>query len=54
MDGNLIDVAGLTPVSETLLATVYLRSLETKKPRGIIQDEKSIEIVNRINHDFSQ
>ena len=51
---NHINVANLQPVSETLLVTAYLRSLETKKADGIIQDNKSIEIVNAIDYDFSQ
>ena len=51
---NIIDVTDLPEVSETLLITTYLRSLETKKPDGIICDRKSVEIVNRINYNFSQ
>ncbi|MEL6440608.1 MAG: class I SAM-dependent methyltransferase [Cyanobacteria bacterium J06621_8] len=54
MNSYLIDTAQWEPVSESLLATVYLRSLETQKNKGIIQDCKSIEIVNSINYDFSQ
>ena len=48
-----INVAGLTGVSETLLTTLYLRSQETKRKDGIIQDDKSIEIVNKINYNFA-
>ncbi|MEM7759873.1 MAG: class I SAM-dependent methyltransferase [Cyanobacteria bacterium P01_A01_bin.40] len=51
---NYFKVNGLEAVSETLLATVYLRSLESKKSQGIINDPKSVEIVNQINHDFSK
>ena len=43
----------LSEVSETLLITAYLRSLETKQ-NGIICDRKSIEIIDRINYDFSK
>lgn len=51
---NLIDVTELQEVSETLLMTVYLRNLETKRKDGIIKDDKSIEIVDSINYDFSK
>ena len=50
---NTIDVSDLSKVSETLLITAYLRSLETKQ-NGIICDRKSIEIIDRINYDFSK
>lgn len=49
-----IDVAGLTGVSETLLTTLYLRSLETKRKDGIIQDDRAIEIVKKINYNFAE
>ena len=49
-----IDVSNLSEVSETLLITAYLRSLETKKQNGIICDRKSVEIIDRINYDFSK
>ena len=48
-----IDVSDLSEVSETLLITAYLRSLETKQ-NGIICDRKSVEIIDRINYDFSK
>lgn len=51
---NLIDVTELQEVSETLLITVYLRNLETKREDGIIKDDKSVEIVDSINYDFSK
>lgn len=51
---NLIDVTDLQEVSETLLITVYLRNLETKREDGIIKDDKSVEIVDSINYDFSK
>ena len=50
---NTIDVSDLPEVSETLLITAYLRSLETKQ-NGIICDRKSVEIIDRINYDFSK
>ena len=51
---DTIDVSDLSEVSETLLITAYLRSLETKKQNGIICDRKSVEIIDRINYDFSK
>lgn len=44
----------LTGVSESLLMTLYGRYLETKRINGIIKDEKSIEIVEEIDYDFSK
>ncbi len=49
-----ISVANLEPVSETLLITTYLRSLETQKVDGIIKDYKSVEIINGIDYDFAK
>ena len=51
---NLINVTELQEVSETLLITVYLRNLETTREKGIIKDDKSVEIVNSIDYNFSQ
>jgi O-methyltransferase involved in polyketide biosynthesis len=51
---NLINVSELQEVSETLLITVYLRSLETKREDGFIKDDKSVEIVNSINYNFAK
>jgi O-methyltransferase involved in polyketide biosynthesis len=51
---NLINVSQLKEVSETLLITLYARYLETKREIGIIKDEKAVEIVEKIDYDFSQ
>lgn len=51
---RLINVSELQGVSETLLITVYLRNLETKRKNGLIEDYKSVEIVDRINYDFAK
>jgi O-methyltransferase involved in polyketide biosynthesis len=48
-----LNVTGLKGVSETLLTTLYLRNLETKRKNGIIQDNHAVEIVKRINYNFS-
>ena len=49
-----LDVSGLKKVSETLLIMVYLRHLETRRKDGIIRDDKSVEIIERLNYDFSK
>ena len=43
----------LKGVSKTLLITLRARYLETKKTNGIISDPKSVEILDRIEYDFS-
>jgi O-methyltransferase involved in polyketide biosynthesis len=53
MDSDL-NVTSLKGVSETLLTTLYLRSLETTRKDGIIQDNHSVEIVKRINYNFAE
>ena len=51
---NRIDATDLTGISETLLVTAYMRSLETRSKGGIIKDDKSVEMVKRIDYDFSK
>jgi O-methyltransferase involved in polyketide biosynthesis len=43
----------LDGVSETLLIPLYTRAQESQRPDAMIQDEKAVEIVNRMNVDFS-
>ena len=49
-----LNILGLTGVSKTLLATLYLRSQETQRKNGIIKDDRAVEIVNKINYDFAE
>ena len=42
----------LSGVLETMLQTVYARAKETKT-RGAIKDTKAVEIIDKINYDFS-
>ncbi|MDH4138730.1 MAG: class I SAM-dependent methyltransferase, partial [Anaerolineae bacterium] len=42
----------LSGVSQTLLVTVYLRAMETQRPDALIKDEKAVELVTRMSHDF--
>lgn len=42
----------LGPVEETLLIPLLGRARETQKKRGLIHDEKAVEIVDRLDYDF--
>jgi len=44
----------LSGVSETLLVTLYLRAMETQRPDALIKDEKAVELVTRMGHDFDR
>ena len=48
-----ISVATLTNVPETMLIPLYLKAKETLE-NGLINDEKAVEIVNRIDYDFKK
>ena len=47
---NTVDLTG---IPETMLQTVYARAVETKKNRGILNDKKSVDIVSKLDYDFS-
>lgn len=40
-------------VPETMLQTLYARAKESQKEKHCIYDEKAIEIVSKLNYDFS-
>lgn len=40
-------------VTETMLQTLYARAKESQKEKHCIYDEKAIEIVSKLNYDFS-
>lgn len=40
-------------VPETMLQTMYARAKETKKNHAVIHDEKAVEIVEKLEYDFS-
>lgn len=42
----------LSGVPETMLQTIYARAKETKN-RGAIRDEKAMELIDRLDYDFS-
>ena len=43
----------LNGVSETLLITLYTRALESQRPDGLIRDAKAVEIIRKMDGDFS-
>jgi O-methyltransferase involved in polyketide biosynthesis len=44
----------LTGISETLLIPLYARALESQRPDAMLKDDKAVELVERINYDFSR
>lgn len=44
----------LSGAAETLLFTLYARALETQRPEPLFRDETSLEILNRLDYDFSK
>lgn len=55
MGGNIMSTnekPKLSGVPETMLQTVYARAKETKN-RGAIKDAKAVELVDKIDYDFS-
>lgn len=47
------DVAGLTPVEQTALLTLYAKALASRWPRPILADTRVDEVVARIDYDFT-
>jgi O-methyltransferase involved in polyketide biosynthesis len=44
----------LSGVAETLLITLYMRAMESQRPDALIKDEKAVELVTRMGHDFDR
>ena len=44
----------LTGIPETLLIALWARAADTQEPEPIIQDLKAVEMVSRIDYDFSR
>ena len=40
-------------VPETMLQTMYARAKESQKPDAVIHDEKAVEIIQKLDYDFS-
>jgi O-methyltransferase involved in polyketide biosynthesis len=45
------DVSG---VAETLLITLYLRAMESRRPDALIKDEEAVALVTRMSYDFAR
>lgn len=41
-------------VSETLMITLYARAIETQRPHGILKDPKAVELIEKLDYDFSK
>ena len=48
------EASKLAGVPETMLIPLWCKAAETERPGGIIQDDKSLEIIARIDYDFSR
>jgi O-methyltransferase involved in polyketide biosynthesis len=46
-------IHNLNAVSRTLLIPLYFRAMESQRPDALIQDPKAVELVNRLDFDFS-
>jgi O-methyltransferase involved in polyketide biosynthesis len=44
----------LTGVPETLLITIYHRAQESQRPDAMLKDDKAVEIVRKLDFDFSR
>jgi len=44
----------LSGVPETMLITLYLRAMETQRPDALINDDKAVELVKRLDYDFDR
>jgi O-methyltransferase involved in polyketide biosynthesis len=48
-----VNHATLSGVSETLLITLYLRAMESKRPDALIKDENAVRLVAQMDYDFN-
>ena len=44
----------LSGVPETLLISLYCRAVESQRPDALVKDERAVELMNRIDYDFSR
>ena len=49
-----IDSQTLDGVAETLLVTLYIRALETKRPDALLKDQKALDLVTRMGSAFDR
>ena len=46
-------VSNLNAVSRTLMIPLYIRAMESRRPDAIVRDPKALELVGRLDYDFS-
>lgn len=46
-------IRNLSAVSRTLLIPLYIRAMESRRSDAIVRDPKALEVVGRLNYDFS-
>jgi O-methyltransferase involved in polyketide biosynthesis len=51
---NEHNLHNLNNVSETLLIPLYIRACESQRPDALMRDEAAVELVKKINYDFSK
>ncbi len=44
----------LSVAAETLLIPLYIRAMESQRHDALLKDEKAVELVNKMNYDFSR
>jgi O-methyltransferase involved in polyketide biosynthesis len=44
----------LSGIPETLLIPLYCRAVESRRPDALVKDERAVELMGRIDYDFSQ
>jgi len=48
-----LPVRNLNAVSRTLMIPLYIRAMESRRPDAIVRDPKALELVGRLDYDFS-
>jgi O-methyltransferase involved in polyketide biosynthesis len=46
-------IRNLNAISQTLLISLYFRAMESQRPDALIRDPKAVELVGRLDCDFS-
>src|SRR5512136_2103968 len=46
-------ILNLNEVSQTLLIPLYFRAMESQRPDALIRDPKAVELVGKLDYDFS-
>jgi O-methyltransferase involved in polyketide biosynthesis len=46
-------VRNLSAVSRTLMTPLYIRAMESRRPDAIVHDPRALEVVGRLDYDFS-